>query len=255
MDSKTWHSELYSPPGPGDLAFAHRPVLGTLVRFLGHPGDQHVRGAPSRSFGELGRIIGNDGGAAWPNRWQQRELLVEDAAAVAEPLEVTFTHRSDHPHIRLRDASQLFDLTALIRRKLQYPELRRLRRGQHRQRHAHQIVEVGRARRRLRTERRDGELAGRRLATRSGDRDDRGTELGSPRSRQFGQRLERVLDNEQLEFIGQSVQAPTHYGSGRAGLHRRTNEVGSVEGLSFQRHEELARLDRSRVRRDAHVRA
>ena len=91
-------------------------------------------------------------------------------------------------------------------------------------------------------------LLGRGLADAAGDRDQAAAEPGARIAAEPVQRRQRVVHQQQPGGVRHD---PMHHRAGRALGQRVGDEVVTVAGFTAQRDEQIARLQRARVDRDA----
>ena len=202
------------------------------------------------------RIIGvDDGRSVGRQRAHGVGMLGRDFVDGAHELLVLALRIGDDGDRRLCDTRELARFTAVIHPELEHGEAMVTAHREHGEGQPDGVVEV--ARRGSdgviadgRAEDRRDHLLGGRLAVTPGDDGDRDREASAPERRQRGERLQRIVDGNEVSFERRRAASLDERRGGTA-CKRLLDEIMSVEALTFQRDEQIAGREAAGIGRDA----
>ncbi len=255
MSADARQSELDPAVDPLHAIGRLRPALGSFVSRLAQADATSGRAALSSPLNQLGRLVRHERQPVSRQRVEKCQLLLHHPSQISQPLEMASAHRGDHAVVGRRDACQLGHLARLIRRDLEDPDALRLGRRQNRERHSHEVVEVARAGIRVGADGRRRQLPRRRLAARSRDADHLRIQGSPSRRRQPAQRLQRIVDQEQLEVVDGFRRASLDHRASGSSRARGCHEVCTVVASAAQRDEQVTGPHVTGVGRDPRVRS
>ncbi|MCU0623329.1 MAG: hypothetical protein MUF53_05620 [Gemmatimonadaceae bacterium] len=181
----------------------------------------------------------------------------DDAAQVAEALEMFFADAGDHRDVGLDDRPQHRHLPRRVGADLHDGDVGGIRQRQQGERDTDAIVEVAAGRMNLERspEGRPQQFLGRGLAVRSGHRDHRLAPRAASIPGEGPQRHERIADHEDRDAEPRGARGVAHHHGGSAGGHRLRQEFVGVEALAGQRHEDRPGDEGARIGLDGAERA